>query len=98
MTSLVLVLVEDSEILLLLAVEVQAGDWLAVVVVEQNGKIRLRVSVHDALGFDLAASDCLDDLVALELLEGRLDFGVAVKICFDGALAADRFGGGDDSC
>lgn len=75
-----LVLVQQPQVLLL-PVEVKASNGLSVVVIEQHGEIALGIAMGYPLRLYLAASDRLDDLVALEFFESGLDLGVAIEIC-----------------
>ena len=77
---LALVLVEQAEILLLLAVKVKAKDRLAIVVVEKDAKVALLVAVVDTANVDDVPQDRLDDVVPLQLLLGGDDLRVLVLL------------------
>src|SRR5699024_4271542 len=84
---LVLLGVEHAEVLLLLAVEVQSSNRSAVVVVEEDREVGLRVALSHSTGLHLAAGDGLDDVVRLELLECCLDARVSIEVLVADLLA-----------
>ena len=73
MPSLIFLLVEYSEVFLT-SVEVKATNRFTIVVVQQNAKITLGVSLNDSFGIDNGADDSADDVIALKLFKRCQDF------------------------
>ena len=71
--NLIFLLVEYSEVFLT-SVEVKATNRFTIVVVQQNAKITLGVSLNDSFGIDNGADDSADDVIALKLFKRCQDF------------------------
>lgn len=68
MPSLDLFGVEQTEVLLLLVIEVESCDGLAIVIVEEDGEIRHLITGNNAVRLNFAARDGFEDFETLKFL------------------------------